>query len=355
VQSPANFPRPFVVAGPCSAETEEQVLATARLLSSTGKVHLFRAGLWKPRTRPSSFCGVGEAGLPWLQRVRQETGLDVCTEIALPEHVEACMNHGIRSFWLGARTVSNPFSVQELADSLRACDVCVMIKNPLHPDAELWKGAVDRLLKAGITKLITIHRGFFPFEKAGLRNIPKWEIAIEMKSSFPEIPMICDVSHMAGNRTAIPALAQKALDLDMDGLMIESHYKPESALSDARQQLSPADLASLLDSLKFRDDTGYGNSHDSHLLSLRDRIDSIDEQIIDLFSHRMKIVEEMGHYKKQHNIAIVQVKRWNEIVSSLGKQARKSGLSMEFLNQVLQAIHKESIRKQSLIYKRKED
>jgi chorismate mutase len=222
----------------------------------------------------------------------------------------------------------------------------------LHPDLELWKGAIERLQKAGITELATIHRGFYPFEKSGLRNIPKWELAIEMKTYFPDLPMICDVSHMAGSRSGIAAIAQKSLDLNMDGLMIESHIHPESALSDARQQLTPADLNLLLESLTFRVDTGHGKMPDSALASLRDSIDSIDEQIVGLLAHRMKIVEEIGVYKKDHNMAIVQVKRWNDIVESLAKQARRGGLSLVFLQQVLQAIHQESIRKQTLIFKK---
>lgn len=348
-----SLPRPLIMSGPCSAESEAQVMETARLLKATGKVHLFRAGLWKPRTRPSAFCGVGKTGLAWMQQVTKETGMPVCTEVALPEHVELCLKYGIRHLWLGARTVSNPFSVQELAAALSGTNACVFVKNPLHPDLDLWKGAVERLQKAGVTQLATIHRGFYPFEKSGLRNIPKWELAIAMKSYFPDLPMICDASHMAGNRSAIAGIAQKALDLDMDGLMLESHIHPEQALSDARQQLHPEDLQNLLESLVFRTDTEHGTLQNSALGLLRDRIDSIDEQIVDLLSNRMKIIEEIGTYKKTHNIAIVQVKRWNEIVGSRKKQARKGGLSAAFLQQVLQAIHQESIRKQTLIFRNK--
>lgn len=345
--------RPFIISGPCSAESEQQVMETARMLSAGGNISMFRAGIWKPRTRPSDFCGVGKVGLPWLMKVTKETGLPVCTEVALPEHVELCLKHGIKTLWLGARTVSNPFSVQELADTFAGTDACVMVKNPLHPDLDLWKGAMERLQKAGIHSLMTIHRGFYPFEKSGLRNIPKWELAIEMKRFFPDLPMICDASHMAGNRHSIAAIAQKALDLDMDGLMIECHIHPELALSDARQQLEPEAMAQLMTSLCFRDDTAHGNIQNSTLRSFRDRIDSIDEQIVDLLSTRMKIAEEIGLYKKNHNLPIVQVKRWNDIVTTRMKQARKGGLSTAFLQQMLQAIHQESIRKQTLIFRKR--
>ena len=349
------LPRPLIISGPCSAESETQVMETARLLKASGQVHLFRAGLWKPRTRPGSFSGVGEEGLPWLQKVTQETGLPVCTEVALPLHVEQCLRHGITTFWIGARTVSNPFSVQELAEALAGTHVCVMIKNPLHPDFDLWTGAIERFQKAGLHNLVAIHRGFYPFEKSGMRNTPKWELAIDMKSRFPELPLICDISHLAGNRTNLQPVAQKALDLEMDGLMIECHINPSLALSDARQQITPEELNNLLHNLTFRDDTTPAPERHQKLEMLRNQVDSIDEQIIDLMSGRMKLIETIGTYKKEHNIAILQVKRWNEIIASRTRQARKGGLSAAFLEKVLKAIHQESIRKQSLIYKKRQD
>lgn len=344
--------QPVIISGPCSAENELQVLETARLLKALGLVDFFRAGLWKPRTRPGSFSGVGETGLAWLQRVEEETGLPACTEIALPAHIELCLKYGIRLFWIGARTVSNPFSVQELATALKGVSCSVMVKNPLHPDFDLWTGALERFISAGISDIANIHRGFYPFEKSGLRNIPKWELAIEMKSRFPEIPMICDVSHIAGNRSNLAGIAQKALDLEMNGLMIESHIHPAEARSDAHQQITPEETGLLLRSLHFRGTPASGASYLRPLETMRDQIDAIDEQILELFSHRMKLAEKIGLYKKDHNIPIVQVKRWNAIVDSRRRQARKGGLSVAFLDKVLKAIHQESIRKQSLIYKK---
>jgi chorismate mutase len=276
----------------------------------------------------------------------------VCTEIALPEHAEQCLKNGINILWIGARTVSNPFSVQELANCLEGTKACVMVKNPLNPDPDLWIGAIERLQKAGIKSIAAIHRGFYPFERTSLRNIPKWELAIELKSTFPEIPVICDVSHIAGNRDYLHDIAQKALDLNMDGLMIESHIEPDKALSDAKQQITPQALNTLLDSLTFRFRTSENIEFTNNLEQLRAQIDSIDAQIVELFASRMKLVERIGYYKQAHNIAIVQVKRWNEISSTMLTQARKRGLSVKFLNSVLHLIHNESIRKQTLIFRK---
>jgi chorismate mutase len=342
-----------IISGPCSAESEEQVFETAKQLKKTGLVQIFRAGLWKPRTRPSSFIGVGEAGIPWLKRVEKELSLPVCTEIALPEHAEFCMKAGLHIFWIGARTVSNPFSVQSLADALKGTSVCVLIKNPLNPDSELWVGAIERMQKAGIKNIAAIHRGFYPFERTTLRNIPKWELAIELKSTFPGIPVICDVSHMAGNKTYLKDIAQKALDLNMDGLMLESHCCPEKALSDAKQQITPGQLQDLVKSLEFRQSYSDNIEFKNHLEQLRAQVDSIDAQVIELLTSRMKLVEKIGMYKKANNIAIVQVRRWNEIMSTSLTRAKKSGLSTTFLSKVLGAIHQESIRKQTVIFKRK--
>lgn len=328
-------------------------MATARLLKSGGRVHLFRAGLWKPRTRPTSFMGVGEMGLPWLQRVTRELGLPVCTEVALPEHVEKCLKYGIRVMWIGARTVSNPFSVQEIVDAVRGSDCCILVKNPLNPDIDLWAGALERFQKAGIDRLGAIHRGFYPFEKTQLRNIPKWEIAIEMKIRFPEVPVICDASHIAGKRSLLPDIIQKALDLNMDGLMIESHYAPGRALSDSGQQLTPGAFHQLLERLDFRESVVEASAYSERLETLRDQVDSIDEQVVELLSQRMKVIEKIGAYKKKHNLAIVQVKRWSEILGSRIPQGKKNGLSRTFLNKMMQAIHEESIRKQTLIFRDK--
>lgn len=343
----------MIISGPCSAETESQVMETARQLKATGRVDLFRAGLWKPRTRPSSFTGVGKEGLPWMKKVMSEIGLPVCTEVALPDHVELCLKNGIYVMWIGARTVSNPFSVQELADALKGTDTYVLIKNPLNPDPELWEGAIERFQKAGIKNIAAIHRGFYPFEKTGLRNIPKWELAIEVKSLFPGIPMICDVSHISGNREHLASIAQKSLDLNMDGLMIESHIDPSKALSDSKQQITPHELDNLLRSLVFRGNVSENLEFADLLGPLRDQVDSIDAQIVELLASRMRVVDRIGAYKKVNNIAIVQVKRWNEIVSSRIGLGRRRGLSANFLSKVLKAIHEESIRKQTLIFRKK--
>ncbi len=344
---------PLMISGPCSAESEKQLLITARLLQATGRVHIFRAGIWKPRTRPASFTGYGLKAIPWLSEVTKVTGLPVCTEVALPEHIEPCLKAGIRIFWLGSRTVSNPFSVQIIADELKGADCCVMVKNPLNPDPELWGGALERLQKAGVKTLAAIHRGFYPFEKSSLRNIPKWELAIEMKLRFPEIPVICDASHIAGKRETVAAVAQKALDLNMDGLMIETHYRPSSALSDARQQLTPLAFNKLLQGLVFRDQDKERALYLESLEPLRDQVDSVDAQLIDLLVQRMKIVERIGDYKRRHNLAILQVKRWREVMESMLIQGRKGGLSTAFLDTILKAIHTESIRKQTSIYRKK--
>jgi chorismate mutase len=343
----------IIISGPCSAESEAQVVETARQLKETGKVHIFRAGLWKPRTRPSAFTGVGSKGLPWLKRVAKEIKLPVCTEIALPEHIEECLNAGIHIFWIGARTVSNPFSVQELATALEGTQACVMVKNPLNPDPDLWIGAIERMQKAGIKQIAAIHRGFYPFEKTSLRNIPKWELAIDLKINFPEIPVICDVSHISGNREFLADIAQQALDLNMDGLMIESHIDPDKALSDARQQITPAALNKLLQSLTFRYRSGEDLKFKSQLEKYWAQIDSVDAQIVELLATRMKIVENIGDYKKSQNIAIVQVRRWNEIIETRLSHGRKRGLSKKFLSAVLQLIHNEAIRKQTVIFRKK--
>ncbi|MEI6766025.1 MAG: chorismate mutase [Bacteroidota bacterium] len=348
----SGIKRPLIISGPCSAESEDQVMKTAVGLAGTGRVHIFRAGIWKPRTTPRAFKGVGSIGLDWLVKVKQQTGLHVATEVATPQHVEECLKCGIDVLWIGARTVSNPFSVQELAEALKGTDIPVLVKNPVNPDLGLWIGAFERLTRACVTKIAAIHRGFYPFERSPLRNIPKWEVPVELKSLWPDLPIICDPSHIAGSREAIAGISQKALDLNMDGLMIESHIHPEAALSDAQQQLNPTELDFLLKTLTFRtvaiDNKEFLNS----LEQLRNQIDSIDSQIIELLGQRMEIVDRIGMFKKENNITILQIKRWNAIVAALTAQAEHNNLPIEFVRNFLQLIHQESIRRQTEIFKK---
>jgi len=339
---------PLIIAGPCSAESEEQVLQTAHAVSKIPGVKIFRAGIWKPRSRPKSFEGVGELGLEWLKKVKQNTGLKVAIEVANPQHVESALKYGMDVLWIGARTVVNPFSVQEIADSLRGIDIPVMIKNPVIPDLSLWIGAMERVNQAGITKLIAIHRGFSTIEKKPYRNTPLWEIPIELKQHYPDLPLICDPSHIAGNTKLIFDISQKALDLAMDGLMIEAHIRPSTALSDARQQLAPDVLAILISKLIVRKE--FSNKDKERLLqSLREQIDEIDHKLISILSERMNVVEKIGHYKSEHGITILQIKRWRDIISDRMNRGIENGLSRDFLLKVLQLVHRESISLQEKI------
>ena len=336
---------PLVISGPCSAETYEQVIGTARKLALIPQVKVFRAGLWKPRTRPSTFEGVGNAGLEWLTEVQQETGLRTAVEVARPEHVEACLRHNVDIVWLGARTVVNPFSVQELSEVLKGVDIPVMIKNPLNPDISLWIGAIERLNKAGIHKLVAIHRGFYYYHHALYRNQPMWEIPIELQRRVPGLPIICDPSHISGRRDLLLPVSQKALDLEMAGLMIESHTDPDHALTDANQQITPEDLVILLSSLVIRQPKG-NSEFETKLEMLRREIDKMDAEFLDILSRRMKIVDEIGQYKKENNITILQIQRWSEIFYDRLNLGSRMGLSREFLMQILQLVHEESIRRQ---------
>jgi len=339
----------LIIAGPCSAESEEQVLKTAHEISKCEKVKLFRAGIWKPRTVPGNFEGVGEIGLKWLKKVKNDTSLLTTTETATPEHVEACLkNEGsVDVLWIGARTVANPFSVQILADALKGVDIPVMVKNPLNPDIKLWVGAIERLKKAGIKNIAAIHRGFYPFEKTNLRNIPKWELAIEIKSIFPDMPVINDPSHISGSRKYIFDIAQKALDLNLDGLMIETHITPDEALSDAKQQLTPKALIKLLKELTYRKSSSENIEFLNRLDQFRDQIDSIDYQMLELLSKRMNIVEEIGNYKLNNNVTIFQLKRWLNISKTRKEFGEIIGLDNQFVQKLLQLVHRESIRQQS--------
>lgn len=343
---------PLIIAGPCSAESEEQLMATAMALKAAGRVHLFRAGLWKPRSRPLSFAGEGFRALEWLLRVKAETGLPVAVEVASPEHAGACLEAGIDAVWLGARTVSNPFSVDAIVSVLRGADIPVMVKNPLSPDLELWVGAIERVYSAGIRKIAAIHRGFTPYDKSRYRNLPKWELAIELRSRIPSLPVICDPSHMSGKAALVPETAQKALDMNMAGLMIEVHNDPAHALSDKEQQLNPGEFEKMMGSLLFRSSTSGDIGFINHLEELRNRIDSIDHQLIGLLASRMRISEEMGEYKCRSGVTVFQLERWLEILQSRTQHGISEGLDIEFVGRVIRMIHDESIRCQDVVMKK---
>ncbi len=339
--------QPILIAGPCSAETEEQVMATARGLQALGNIDLFRAGIWKPRTRPGSFEGMGAAALPWLRRVKAETGLPTAIEVATPRHVEEALAHGVDVLWIGARTTVNPFAVQELADALAGTGVPVMVKNPVNPDVALWAGALERLERAGIYDLAAIHRGFSTFAPSRYRNAPTWVLPIELKTRFPHIPLFCDPSHIGGRRDLLLPIAQKALDLDYDGLIIESHPDPDHALSDAEQQVTPARLGEILSELKYRyrssDNVDYLNKAEE----LRQKMDVADREIVEALARRMALVEELAEYKKQNNVKILQFDRWKEIFETRTDWAEKLHVNEKFVAELYKLIHIESIRKQT--------
>ena len=341
--------RPYIISGPCSAETEEQLLKTAKQLVKYSSIDCLRAGIWKPRTRPNSFEGVGETGLQWLKEAGNAVNLPVTTEVANTKHVELALKNNIDILWIGARTVANPFSVQEIANALKGVDIPVMVKNPVNPDLQLWIGAIERILQAGIDNIKAIHRGFSSFEKSAYRNIPKWEIPIELMRVFPEIPIICDPSHIGGNRKMIKTIAQKALDLEMDGLMIESHVNPDEAWSDSKQQITPKNLQQILSKLVVREPKVNNTTLKNKLTILRKKIDGLDEEIINLLSTRMNTVEEIGNHKKNNDITILQADRWKKIINDRKKIAREAGVSEEFIQRILKIIHEESINIQTSI------
>ena len=337
---------PLTIAGPCSAETEEQVLATAHALTG-GRVTVFRAGVWKPRTKPGNFEGVGEAALPWLQRVKAETGLEPFIEVATPKHLEKALQYGIRMLWIGARTSANPFAVQELAEALRGVkDVIVMIKNPVNPDLALWIGTVERIARAGIKNLGVIHRGFSVYNKSPYRNKPKWQIPIQFRQQYPSIPMIIDPSHICGRRDCIYDIAQMALDLQYDGVMIESHINPDGAWSDAKQQVTPGTLHQIIHRLTVRKKQAEEEAFKKNIEAFRRHIDIIDEQILELLADRMKVVREIGEIKKQQNISLLQPGRWRTVVERAVTFATQNGLSEEFIKSIYEAIHEESLLQQ---------
>ncbi len=345
----------LIIAGPCSAESEEQVLSTCKAIAESGKVQMLRAGIWKPRTRPNSFEGIGEEGIDWVLKAKEATGLPICTEVATPEHVKICLDKGVDVLWIGARTTVNPFAVQAIADALKGTDIPVMVKNPINPDLQLWRGAIERLYNAGITKIAAIHRGFSSFAQTPFRNEPKWELAIELKTIIHDIDIICDPSHIAGNTELIPYVAQKALDLAMDGLMIETHITPSVALSDAQQQLTPIDLKNLLSQLRYRSSSVQDAEFVNKLEELRKEIDSMDDELLHTLSARMKVAEQIGMYKRDNEVTVFQVNRWEEILQKRLGMSKALGLSEEFIKDLLDLIHKESIRKQRVILKDQEE
>ena len=333
--------RPLVIAGPCSAETEEQVLKTAKELASVG-IKIFRAGIWKPRTKPGGFEGKGEEGLPWMTEVKKETGMLISTEVATAKHVEQALKAEMDILWVGARTTANPFAVQEVADALKGVDVPVLVKNPVNPDLELWIGAMERINAVGIKRIAAIHRGFTAYEKVIYRNLPMWHIPIELMRRIPDLPIICDPSHMGGRRELIAPLSQQAMDLGFDGLMIESHCEPDKAWSDAKQQVTPDILSFILEKLIIRE---TGETTES-LRELRKQIDGLDDKIIEILSKRMRVSREIANYKKEHNMAVVQPGRYDEIISKRGAQGSLCGMSNEFMRSIFESIHEESVRQQ---------
>ncbi|MBM0653528.1 bifunctional 3-deoxy-7-phosphoheptulonate synthase/chorismate mutase type II [Capnocytophaga genosp. AHN8471] len=339
---------PVVIAGPCSAETEEQVLKIAHSLKNTD-VSFFRAGIWKPRTRPGMFEGVGALGLQWLQRVKEETGLKTATEVANKDHVKLALDHDIDMLWIGARSTVSPFIIQEIADELKGTDKIILVKNPVNPDLPLWIGALERLQRAGIEKLGVIHRGFSTYEKTKYRNIPEWQLVIELQNKYPNLPIICDPSHITGKRDLIFDVSQTALDLNFDGLMIETHCNPDAAWSDAAQQVTPKRLVEIMNDLRIRKTSTSEEDYVSQLGNLRSRIDIIDEQLLDLLKKRMDIADEIGTLKKANNVAILQNTRWHEILGKMILEGEQRNLSEEFVIQVFKAIHQESINRQARI------
>lgn len=341
--------RPLIISGPCSAETEAQVLETAQRLAKTGQVDVLRAGIWKPRTRPGSFEGVGAKGLPWLQQAKKLTGLPTAVEVATGKQVEDALTFEVDILWIGARTTVNPFSVQEVADALRGSDVPVLIKNPINPDLELWTGAVERVAKAGVKQVGLIHRGFSSYGNTEYRNAPMWHLAIEMKRRNPELMIINDPSHICGRRDILLDVAQKAIDLDFDGLMIESHIDPDKAWSDAKQQVTPEKLGEMLNEIIWRKEDVNSEEFHAALEKLRQQINHLDDELMQILGQRMKVAEKIGDYKKNNNITILQTNRWNQILERAYQRGDKLGLSREFITRYFDAVHMESINHQNQV------
>jgi chorismate mutase len=341
--------RPLIISGPCSAETEEQVIETATSLAKTGKVDALRAGIWKPRTKPGMFEGIGVKGLPWLAQAKKVSGLPVAVEVATAKHVENALQFDVDILWIGARTTVNPFSVQEVCDALRGVDIPVLIKNPINPDLELWCGGIERLQKVGVKNIGMIHRGFSNYGNTEYRNAPMWHLPIEMKRRFPDMLLICDPSHICGNRTGLQSIAQKSIDLDFGGLMIETHLHPDDAWSDAKQQITPEVLSEMLGNLIWRIENTDEKEFVTALATLRERINQVDDELLALIGQRMKIADKIGAYKKDNNITILQTNRWNEILAKAFKKGELLGLSKDFITKYFDAVHMESISHQNKI------
>ena len=341
--------RPIIISGPCSAESETQIVETAKQLAATGKVDVLRAGIWKPRTKPGGFEGIGAKGLPWLQKAEQETGLLTACEVATAKQVQDALTFDVDILWIGARTTVNPFSMQEVADAVRGVDVPVLIKNPVNPDIELWSGAVERIARSGVKQIGLIHRGFSSYGNTQYRNAPMWHLAIDMKLRYPDMPMITDPSHICGNREGIQEMCQRAIDVDFDGLIIESHIDPDNAWSDAKQQITPARLGEILNSLIWRKEDSTNIEFQKALEKLRQQINNLDDELLQILGQRMKIADQIGQYKKDNNITILQPTRWTEIVETAVAKGEKMGLSRDFINKYLDAVHIESINHQKKI------
>ncbi|MDT0293390.1 bifunctional 3-deoxy-7-phosphoheptulonate synthase/chorismate mutase type II [Mesonia ostreae] len=343
-----NLDHPLVIAGPCSAETEEQVLKTAHQLKDTD-TSVLRAGIWKPRTRPGNFEGVGALGLKWLQKAKEETGLMTTTEVANPIHVDLALKHDVDILWIGARTTVSPFMIQEIAEALKGTEKTVLIKNPVNPDLALWLGAVERFYKQGVKNLGVIHRGFSTYNKSVYRNIPEWQIPIDLQNEFPDLPLILDPSHIAGKRNLIFELCQTALDLNYDGIMVETHYNPDKAWSDAKQQITPNTLIELTENLRVRNKVSSDEDFNYQLNKLRAKIDKMDEQLIDVLGERMLIADAIGKVKKEHNVAILQPERWQKVLRRMIQLGNENGFEEEFILQIYKAIHQESIARQQKV------
>jgi len=341
--------RPLIISGPCSAESEEQMLQTATGLANTGMVDVLRAGIWKPRTKPGLFEGNGIVALPWLAKAKKITGIPVTVEVATAKHVEDAMHFDVDMLWIGARTTVNPFSVQEVADALRGIDIPVLIKNPINPDLELWSGGIERLQKAGIKQVGMIHRGFSSYGNTEYRNAPMWHLPIEMKRRFPGMPLICDPSHICGNRTMLQSISQKSIDLDFDGLMLESHIDPDNAWSDAKQQVTPEKLLELLNGLVWRHESTTAQEFITALTTLREQINQVDDELLTLLGQRMKLSDKIGQYKKDNDIIILQTNRWNEILERAFQKGEALGLTKEFIVKYFDAVHLESIHHQNKV------
>jgi chorismate mutase len=339
--------KPLLIAGPCGAESLEQLATTAAALKALNKISLFRAGVWKPRTRPNAFEGKGEEALKWLAEIKNEFGFKITVEVANAQHAELALKYGVDVLWIGARTTVNPFSVQEIANSLKGTNIPVMVKNPIHADLQLWIGAIERIYNSGISNIAAIHRGFHFYGKTKYRNKPMWQLPIELRTLFPDLPIICDPSHISGSRSLIQQVAQKALDLGMNGLMIESHINPWQALSDAEQQLTPADLGELISNLIIRETSAQNANVNDKLSELRHMIDEVDDELLNVLKKRIQIIEEIGSYKKEHHITIFQLERWQEILRTRSQWAYKIGLSRQHVEKLCQLLHEESIRVQN--------